>query len=196
MVTARPARAAGPPPPPGPVPLEVVTMRRRHLRSVLRIEGLVYPRPWSASLFLSEMNQRSTRCYLVARSRREVVGYAGLMMSLDDAHVTTLAVDPGWQRRRVGARLLLALTRESLARGAQNLTLEVRAGNSAARDLYRRFGFEAVGVRKGYYAESGEDAIVMWANGIDGAAYGTLLDSLDRTFAGAPARSRGAGGGR
>mgnify|MGYP001199735723 CR=1 FL=1 len=173
-------------PPPGMFPVDIVPMRRRHLRSVLRIEDLVYPRPWSMSLFLSEMNMRSSRCYLVARSRREVIGYAGLMMSLDDAHVTTVAVDPAWQRRHVGARLLLAIAREALARGAANLTLEVRASNVGARDLYRRFGFEAVGLRKGYYADSGEDAIVMWAHHADGPEYGALLDALERTFGDPP----------
>lgn len=190
MATARPV------PSPGLFPVEIVPMRRRHLRSVLRIEDLVYPRPWSMSLFLSEMNLRSSRCYLVARSRRDVVGYAGLMMSLDDAHVTTLAVDPGRQRHHVGARLLLALTREALARGAANLTLEVRAGNTAARDLYRRFGFAAVGMRKGYYAESGEDAIVMWAHHVNGPGYGALLDSLERAFGEPTPRTRGAGESR
>ncbi len=174
--------AARPLPPPGAFPVEITAMRRRHLRSVLRIEDLVYPRPWSMSLFLSELNLRSSRCYLVARSRREVVGYAGLMMTLDDGHITTVAVDPVWQRRHVGARLLAALAREAVARGAVNLTLEVRVGNAGARDLYRRFGFEAVGVRKGYYAESHEDAVVMWAHGVNGAEYRALLDSLERTF--------------
>jgi len=69
-------------------------MRRRHLRSVLRIEAKVYPVPWSMSLFLSELALRSTRAYYVAFVGRQVVGYAGLMMTLDDGHVTTIAVDP------------------------------------------------------------------------------------------------------
>ncbi len=128
--------------------------------------------------------------------RREVVGYAGLMMSLDDAHITTVAVDPAWQRRHVGARLLLSLVREALARKAANLTLEVRVSNAGARDLYRRFGFEAVGVRKGYYAESGEDAIVMWAHDVKRPAYLALLDSLERTFAGPADLARGSRGPR
>ena len=74
--------------------VHIVPMRRRHLRSVLRIEGEVYPRPWSMSLFLSELALRSTRAYFVARIGREVVGYVGLMMTVDDGHITTIAVDP------------------------------------------------------------------------------------------------------
>ena len=73
-------------------------MRRRHLRGVVRIEAQVYPRPWSHSLFVSELALRSSRSYVVAKVGREVVGYAGLMMSLTDGHVTTIAVDPAWHR--------------------------------------------------------------------------------------------------
>ena len=91
------------------VPVEIVPMRRRHLKSVLRIESLVYPRPWSASLFLSEMALRSSRAYVVARAAGEVVGYGGLMMTMDDGHITTLAVDPHSQRQRIGTRLVCSL---------------------------------------------------------------------------------------
>src|SRR5262245_40344890 len=100
-------------------------MRRRHVRAVLRIEEQVYPRPWTASLFLSELALRSTRAYFVARVGREIVGYAGVMMSFEDAHVTTIAVAPEWHRRGIASRLLIALARESLVRGAQHMTLEV-----------------------------------------------------------------------
>src|SRR3954452_21123070 len=101
-------------------------MRRRHLRSVLRIEAQVYPTPWTHGLFVSELALRSTRAYVVARVGREVIGYPGLMMSLNDGDITTIAVDPDWQRQSVATRLLLALAREAIARGANALTLEVR----------------------------------------------------------------------
>ncbi len=163
-----------------PLVVYVVPMRRRHLRSVLRIEGLVYPRPWSHSLFLSELALRGSRAYFVARVGRDVVGYAGLMLSGDDAHVTTIAVDPARHRSKIGTRLLMVLTREALARGARNMTLEVRLSNRAAQDLYRRFGFGPVGVRKNYYQETNEDALVMWVHEIDTPDYAALLAALDR----------------
>src|SRR5919108_3845121 len=94
-----------------PLVVHVVPMRRRHVRSVLRIENQVYPRPWSMSLFLSELALRSTRAYFVARVGRDVVGYGGLMMSADDAHITTLALDPRWQRNQIATPLLLVLAR-------------------------------------------------------------------------------------
>jgi [ribosomal protein S18]-alanine N-acetyltransferase len=161
--------------------VHIQPMRRRHVRSVLRIEQQVYPRPWSGSLFLSELAMRSTRAYYVARVGRELVGYAGLMVTLDEAHVTTIAVDPRRHRAKIGTRLLLVLAREAVARGATALTLEVRMSNTAAQDLYRRFGFGPVGVRKNYYQEVNEDALVMWAHEIDQPAYAALLDSIERT---------------
>jgi len=167
-----------------PLVVFVVPMRRRHLRSVLRIEGLVYPRPWSHSLFLSELALRGSRAYFVARVGRDVVGYAGLMLSGEDAHVTTIAVDPARHRQKIGTRLLLVLTREALARGARHMTLEVRLSNRAAQDLYRRFGFGPVGVRKNYYQETNEDALVMWVHEIDTADYAALLAALERGLPG------------
>jgi ribosomal-protein-alanine N-acetyltransferase len=163
--------------------VHVVPMRRRHLRSVLRIEAEVYPRPWSMSLFMSELGMRATRAYFVARVGRDVVGYTGLMLMGDDGHITTIAVDPAWHRHQIGTRLLLALVHEARAREALNLTLEVRVSNRGAQDLYRRFGFESVGVRKGYYAEN-EDAMIMWSNGINVAEYAAHLSALERTIRG------------
>ena len=164
--------------------VRIEPMRRRHVRSVLRIEQQVYPRPWSASLFMSELALRSTRAYYVARVGRELVGYAGMMMTLDEAHVTTIAVDPRRHRSKIGTRLLLVLVREAIARGATAVTLEVRMSNVAAQDMYRRFGFGPVGVRKNYYQEINEDALVMWAHEIDQPAYQELLASIERTVPG------------
>jgi [ribosomal protein S18]-alanine N-acetyltransferase len=162
-----------------PLTVEITPMRRRHLRSVLRIEEQVYPRPWSSSLFLSELALRSSRAYTVARVGREVVGYAGVMISFEDAHVTTIAVDPDWHRHGIATRLLIGLAREALVRGARNLTLEVRMSNKAAQELYRCFGFAPVGVRKNYYQETNEDALVMWVHDIDTPTYADLLSALE-----------------
>ncbi len=167
-----------------PLVVHVFPMRRRHLRSVLRIEGEVYPRPWSHSLFLSELALRGSRAYFVARVGRDLVGYAGIMLAGEHAHVTTIAVDPAHHREKIGTRLLLVLTREALARGARNMTLEVRLSNRGAQDLYRRFGFAPVGVRKNYYQETHEDALVMWVHEIDTPDYGALLAAVERTVPG------------
>ena len=164
--------------------VHVQPMKRRHVRQVVRIEQQVYPRPWSSSLFHSELALRSTRSYFVARVGRDVVGYAGLMMTLDDGHVTTIAVDPKWHRHKIGTRLLLMLARTAIERGAASLTLEVRVTNSGAQELYRQFGFGPVGVRKNYYAEVNEDALVMWSYEVDQPEYAALLDSIERSIPG------------
>lgn len=164
--------------------VRITTMRRRHLRSVLRIENQVYPRPWSLGLFMSELALRSSRAYLVARVGPNVVGYAGLLFSGGDGHVTTIAVDPQWHRCRIGERLLLQLTREAIQRGATALTLEVRVGNDAAQSLYRKFGYSPAGVRKGYYIETGEDALVMWVHDVDDPEYSQRLDGIEAAMPG------------
>ncbi len=176
-----------------PASLEVhlVPMRRRHLRSVLRIESQVYPRPWSLSLFLSELALRTSRWYLVARVDAAVVGYAGLMFTGDDADVTTIAVDPAWHRAKIGTRLLAELAATARHRNARNLTLEVRVTNLGAQALYEQFGFVAAGVRKNYYVETNEDAVVMWAEHIDEPSYAERLAALEMTIPGVTIRSEG-----
>ncbi len=163
-------------------PVVVQPMRRRHLPSVLRIEKQVYPRPWSMSLYLGELALPTTRCYLVARQDNRLVGYAGFMLSLDECHITTVAVDPVRQGNRIGTRLMLELTARAVARGATGLTLEVRMSNTAAQELYRKFGFAPAGVRKGYYAEVNEDALVMWAHDVDKPGYGRRLAEIEASL--------------
>jgi ribosomal-protein-alanine N-acetyltransferase len=165
-------------PRPDDLEVTIAPMRRRHLRGVLRIEQQVYPRPWSLGLFMSELGYRGSRVYVVARVGSTVVGYGGLMLVTDDGHITTLAVDPAWHRNKLGTRLLHALATEAVARGAKNLTLEVRASNRAAQELYRAFGFAPAGIRKGYYVETNEDAIIMWANDVDSVDYALRLAAL------------------
>ncbi len=161
-----------------PVELEIGRMRRRHLKGVMAIERQVYPRPWSPNLFLSEMNELRNRMYLVARINREVVGYGGIMCYGDEAHVTTIAVDPDHHRRKIGTRILFELVREAIRMGARAVSLEVRVSNWGAQRLYSRFGFRPVGIRKNYYQETGEDAVVMWVDGIRSPDYRGRLDRI------------------
>ena len=177
-------------PRPDEIDITIGPMRRRHLRGVLKIEQQVYPRPWSIGLFMSELGYRGSRVYVVARVGPTVVGYGGLMLVLDDGHITTLAVDPAWHRHKIGTRLLHLLSVAAVERGAKNLTLEVRAGNDAAQALYRAFGFAPAGIRKGYYVESNEDAIVMWANDVNTAAHATRLAQLEAGAAGGTVHER------
>ncbi|MDQ2753924.1 MAG: ribosomal protein S18-alanine N-acetyltransferase [Actinomycetota bacterium] len=171
-------------PDPRALPVVLVPLRRRHLRAVLRIEAQVYPRPWSLPLFMSELNLRTSRHYVAARVEGQVVGYAGLMFSADEGHVTNIAVDPAWHRHQIGTRLLLHHARAAIARQARHLTLEVRMSNLAAQAMYRRFGFVTAGVRKNYYSETNEDALIMWAYDIDSEDYAARMSWIEAAVTG------------
>lgn len=163
---------------PATLQVEVVPMRRRHLRSVLRIAEKTGSPAWSLGLFLGELSGQAGRLYVVARVGGTTVGFAGMIFPAPDGHVTTISVDPAWRRCGIASRLLLVLCRRALEVGCEALTLEVRASNEAAIGLYRAFGFAPAGVRKNYYADLGEDALVMWAHDVDGPAYAERLDAV------------------
>lgn len=158
--------------------VELVSMKRRHLRQVLRIEGQVYPRPWSSALFLQEIAHRNDRVYFVARLQGQVVGYGGLMTSGLEGHITNIAVDPVHQGRHIGLKIMLGLMEAAVERGGKTVSLEVRKSNDVAQRLYEKFGFQPVGVRRGYYVETGEDAIVMWVDAVDTDEYEAKMDLI------------------
>jgi [ribosomal protein S18]-alanine N-acetyltransferase len=160
-----------------PVEVEVTRMRRRHLKGVMAIERQVYPRPWSPNLFLSEMSDLQNRTYLVARVGREVVGYGGVLYG-EEAHITTIAVDPAHHRRKIGTRVLHDLIQDALLIGANAVSLEVRVSNYGAQRLYSRFGFRPVGIRKRYYQDPEEDALIMWVDAIRSVAYHQQLERI------------------
>jgi ribosomal-protein-alanine N-acetyltransferase len=160
-------------------PVVVTPMRRRHLRQVLRIDHQVYPRPWSLGLYLGELATTDGRSYVIARQGPQVVGYAGLMVLAGDAHVTTVAVAPAHQRQGLATRLMLVMARDAVALGAARITLEVRASNQGAQRLYSRFGFAPAGVRKAYYVDNREDAVIMWAIDVDSDTYAERLARIE-----------------
>jgi ribosomal-protein-alanine N-acetyltransferase len=159
--------------------VEIVPMRRSHLKAVIAIERRIFPSPWSLGLYLSEITQPATRAYYVACVGPQVVGYAGMMVVVGEAHVTNIGVAPEWQRHGVARRLMLQLAHEARQRSAQHLTLEVRVSNVGAQTLYYEFGFAPAGVRKNYYSEVHEDALVMWAHDIHTDAYRLRLEAIE-----------------
>ncbi|MCB1028379.1 MAG: ribosomal protein S18-alanine N-acetyltransferase [Microthrixaceae bacterium] len=153
-------------------------MRRRHLAAVVRIEEATNGHPWSRDLFANELLQPTSRHYLVAMIGPQVVGFGGLMQVADEGHITTMAVDRPHQRRGIGAALLVELMELAIDAGVVDATLEVRVSNDAAQAMYRRFGFAPEGVRPRYYRSPTEDALILWARGIDRAAYRRRLESI------------------
>lgn len=158
--------------------LQITRMRRRHLKGVMAIERQVYPRPWSPNLFMSEMRQTKDRAYLVAIVEKEVAGYGGLLSYGDEAHITTIAVHPDQHRRKIGTRLMIELVERAREMGAVAVSLEVRVTNHAAQRMYGRFGFRPIGVRKNYYQEINEDALVMWTDDIRTPEYSRILRDI------------------
>lgn len=149
-----------------PTDATLAPMAVEDLDDVVALEVELHTVSWSRAGFLDELG-REGRIYLVARDGGQLVAYGGIALLVDEAHVTTLAVRPSHRRRGVGRRLLRELLVAARARGATAATLEVRTSNAAARELYRRVGFGPVGVRPGYYADTGEDALIMWLHDLD-----------------------------
>ena len=155
-------------------------MKKRDLAAVVRLEQAIYPEPWSPGVFTEELSLMN-RHYVVLESDGRIVGYGGLLLVADDAHVTTIAIDPEARRQRFGTQLMLSLVEAAGAAGARHLTLEVRVSNAGARQLYQRFGFAPVGVRKDYYRD--EDALVMWATDIDTDEHRARIDAISESLA-------------
>ena len=165
--------------PGGDLAISVEPMRRKDLSDIGPIEQVSYPRPWSLNIFHSEIElaRHGERYYVVARRDGDLVGYAGMMFAVGDAHVTNIATSPAHHRTGVATRLLAELAWESIARGCSAMTLEVRVTNTAAQALYRNFGFAPVGVRQKYY-ENVDDAMVMWCHEISESMYRDRLREL------------------
>jgi ribosomal-protein-alanine N-acetyltransferase len=143
-------------------PFVITEMELRHIPGVLEIERRSFPTPWSERAFVSELTQNAYAHYIVALRGGRVVGYGGMWLILDEAHVTNIAVHPQERRQGLGRRLLQELERRAQAHGCQRMTLEVRPSNVVAQHLYRSMGFVVRGLRPGYYTDTHEDAIIMW----------------------------------
>ena len=147
-------------------------MRPADLDQVMELERVTFATPWSRKVFEDEMGTPG-RSYLVARYAGRVVGYGGMMVVGDDAHINTLASVRPAPAPAIGTRLMLVLVERGLEGGAEYLTLEVRTSNRRAQEFYRKFGMAPVGVRKHYYQE--DDALIMWAHDIRGDDYQSRL---------------------
>ncbi|MBN4046825.1 ribosomal protein S18-alanine N-acetyltransferase [bacterium AH-315-P07] len=124
------------------------------------IEEEAYPEPWTTGMFREEMTNRNSYFY-VAYVNDTLIGYSGFWLLMDDVHITSVTVASPYRGNRFGHEQMEHLLHQASDLGAITATLEVRESNHAARAMYTQFGFKEIGLRKGYYAKSGEDAIVM-----------------------------------
>ncbi len=150
-------------------------MSSEDLDQVMELERRTFVMPWSRQVFEREL-QAEGRTYLVADHGGGVVGFGGMMMVGEGAHINTLAAARPAPVPAIGSRLMLALADRGLKAGAEHLTLEVRASNHRAQEFYRKFGLAPVGVRKHYYQN--DDALIMWVHDIGGPEYRQRLDLI------------------
>lgn len=144
-----------------PIRVLIEPMALGDLPSIHAIEQASFSAPWPANAYRSELEANRLASYLVARVDDDVVGYGGMWLMVDEAHITTFAIHPAWRRQHIGERLLLEFVDVSILRHAREMTLEVRLSNLPARHLYEKFGFRPVGVRPRYYSDDHEDALIM-----------------------------------
>jgi ribosomal-protein-alanine N-acetyltransferase len=169
-----------------PVRFRIEPMALADLPAVHAIERASFFPPWPDDAYRNELETNRLATYVVARLDDLVIGFAGIWLMVDEAHITTFAVDPAWRRRKVGERLLVALLDVSMARGAREATLEVRLSNVAARRLYEKYGFRPVGLRPRYYSDNGEDALIMTTDPLDSVAMRERLTGLRAILDAAP----------
>lgn len=131
-------------------------------QQMAELDRICFSVPWSLESFVQELSVNERAMYFVAEIDGQLAGYAGLWQIVDEGHITNVAVAPQFRRQKLATAILEAFLSEGRARGIRAFTLEVRASNIAAQELYRKFGFQSAGERPGYYEDNKEAAMIMW----------------------------------
>ncbi|UYZ22277.1 ribosomal protein S18-alanine N-acetyltransferase [Mesobacillus jeotgali] len=134
------------------------------LDEVMEVELKSFTVPWSKEAFFNELTKNQFAHYLIVEVDQRVVGYCGVWIIIDEAHITNIALLPEYRGMKLGEALMAKVMELARELGAMRMTLEVRVSNERAQNLYGKFGFEEGAIRKQYYTDNMEDAIVMWVN--------------------------------
>ncbi|WP_130805991.1 ribosomal protein S18-alanine N-acetyltransferase [Senegalia massiliensis] len=137
-------------------------MEYRDIDNILELENMSFSTPWSKESFIKEIKENKLARYIVAKGDDKIVGYGGMWLILDEAHITNIAVHPEYRGEGIGNKLLNGLVEISKEMMIKRMTLEVRKSNYPAIKLYKNNDFIEVGIRPGYYSDTNEDAIIMW----------------------------------
>ena len=135
-------------------------MREAHIDDVCMLEKMCFPKPWTRQMLIGELENEAAH-YIVYILDGVVVGYAGYWYTPDCADITNVAVHPDYRRMGIASKLIESMVCEAKILGANRMMLEVRVSNSVARMLYEKHGFSQIAIRKRYYSDNGEDAIIM-----------------------------------
>lgn len=149
-----------------PILLDIRPMELADVDAVVAVEQVSFITPWSRDAFVAETDDNDLAVYLVLEADGRVIGYVGMWVIMDEAHVTNVAVLPAFRGQGHGERLMRALIDKARGRGARRMTLEVRPSNAAALGLYGKLGFVPYGLRPRYYTDTQEDAVIMWLDGL------------------------------
>jgi ribosomal-protein-alanine N-acetyltransferase len=186
--------------------VQIAPMTPEDIPAVMAIERASFPRPWPERAYRYELTENPNAHFIVARlptpaaaappspwrwlasrlglvvaapnGRTLIVGFAGMWLQVDEAHIATIATHPDWRGRGIAQRVLLALLREAQRCQAQTVTLEVRVSNLVAQRIYQKFGFREVGRRRAYYQDNREDALLMTITDFATPDYCARLDAL------------------
>lgn len=139
-------------------------MTNDDLNRVMEIERNAFSHPWDRSIFQLELNENKFAHYLVFEYKGKIIGFCGLWIVMDDAQITNIAIHSDYRGRGFGELLLESTFAYLKTFKVKRVSLEVRVTNTVAKNLYRKMGFQEGGIRKNYYVDNGEDALVMWVN--------------------------------
>jgi [ribosomal protein S18]-alanine N-acetyltransferase len=139
-------------------------MKEEDIDQILEVEHASFATPWSREAFYNEIYNNKFAVYIVLEEDQKIIGYVGAWVVIDEAHVTNVAILPEYRGRKLGEALLRKMMALVKDMGARSMTLEVRVTNHVAQSLYRKLGFQNGGIRKNYYSDNQEDALVMWVN--------------------------------
>ncbi len=142
--------------------IDIIEMTKEHIDEVMIVENLSFSVPWSREALIEEINNNKFAYYYVAKYNGALVGYGGMWKVFEEGHIMNIAVHPEYRGTGIGSRILVYMIEEAKRISIEKMTLEVRKGNTVAQALYSKYGFESAGIRKAYYADNGEDAIIMW----------------------------------
>lgn len=157
------------------------TMTIADIPAVIRVEHASFPTPWTRQAFYNELAYNQFAHYIVVVKNEQVIGYVGMWLIMNEAHITNIAIHPDDRGKGYGEQTLNHAMEVARRHGADRMTLEVRVSNHIAQALYQKKGFEPTGRRPRYYTDNHEDALIMWAclkEGVDDRT--TMLDTGNR----------------
>ncbi|WP_077624180.1 ribosomal protein S18-alanine N-acetyltransferase [Sediminibacillus massiliensis] len=137
-------------------------MRVEDIDRVMAVEAASFGTPWTKDIFYKEILENPYAIYFIMQEGKQIVGYCGLWVIFDEAQITNIAILPQCRGKKYGQTLFHFVLNQAVALGAATLSLEVRVSNITAQNMYKKFGLTPGGIRRNYYTDNGEDALVMW----------------------------------